>query len=56
MNYIMGVDGNVNGYASVVSNHVPSNPSESERETNGLCFVIFTIKYPSMGFYGSFYG
>jgi HK97 family phage major capsid protein len=25
MNYIMGVDGNVNGYASAVSNHVPSN-------------------------------
>jgi HK97 family phage major capsid protein len=24
MNYIMGVDGNVNGYASAVSNHVPS--------------------------------
>jgi len=25
LNYIMGVDGNVNGYASAVSNHVPSN-------------------------------
>lgn len=25
LNYIMGVDGNVNGYASGVSNHVPSN-------------------------------
>jgi HK97 family phage major capsid protein len=25
MNYIMGVDGNVNGYPSAVSNHVPSN-------------------------------
>jgi len=25
LNYIMGTDGNVNGYASAVSNHVPSN-------------------------------
>jgi HK97 family phage major capsid protein len=25
LNYIMGVDGNVNGYASAVSNHIPSN-------------------------------
>ena len=25
LNYIMGIDGNVNGYASGVSNHVPSN-------------------------------
>jgi hypothetical protein len=48
----MGVDGNVNGYASV-SNHVPSNLAKRMNE-----FVIFvlviTIKYPSMGFYGSF--
>lgn len=28
LNYIMGVDGNVNGYASAVSNHVPSNLSK----------------------------
>jgi hypothetical protein len=25
LNYIMGVDGNINGYGSAVSNHVPSN-------------------------------
>lgn len=28
LNYIMGTDGNVNGYASAVSNHVPSNLSK----------------------------
>lgn len=39
LNYIMGVDGNVNGYASAVSNHVPSNLTKGSG--NNLSAMIF---------------
>ena len=39
LNYIMGVDGNVNGYASAVSNHVPSNLVKGSG--TGLSALVF---------------
>jgi HK97 family phage major capsid protein len=39
LNYIMGVDGNVNGYASAVSNHVPSNLAKGTG--TGLSALVF---------------
>lgn len=39
LNYIMGTDGNVNGYASAVSNHVPSNLEKGNG--TGLSALVF---------------